>query len=65
MENKKKLLNEAELDQITGGVLANAGNEVVFTTSWCPYCKSMFPNPAECMAHMKVCPENPDNKKKG
>ena len=65
MENKKKLLNEAELDQVTGGVMNNMNNDVVLMTSWCPYCKTMFLTGDECMAHIKVCPENPANKKMG
>ena len=58
MGKKKILLNEAELEQVTGGII-EVYDQVVFK---CPYCNSTFHSYANLEEHKKNCSQNPEKK---
>ena len=64
-ENKKKPLNEEDLEQATGGLCITSGLiNMDVACILCQYCGESFWSPLELKEHEANCPKNSTNRNK-
>lgn len=64
-ENKKKPLNEEDLEQVTGGLIITSGLiDMDRACILCHYCGESFWSPLEHKEHEANCPKNSTNRNK-
>ena len=61
-KNKKKPLNEEDLEQATGGLITTSG--LIDMDILCRYCGESFWSPLQHKEHEANCPKNPKNRNK-
>ena len=63
-KNKKKPLNEEDLEQATGGSIVVPGLMVMDDCPLCRYCGESFWSPLKLKEHEANCHKNPTNRNK-